>query len=202
MADRISTKEHARIKREKRELKKDILNGISILNNKLETFDCAIISSKNSKVSDNENLRRFTKLQYQSVDKGYLDFVIKANSKESKEYRVPRLYPEDINNSVQCLVDFKENENLEKLLISWAKEYEQGSVLFSPVEGNAVEIEINGETVSKREITGFNKLTVCSDYIGKLLEKPFKFEDALIQEFPQPVNIMGKWYFNSLAKSL
>jgi len=144
--DRISATRRAELRRHNRNYTKNIKDGLSILNNKLENFDCAIITSNNSKLSDDDNVKRFTKLKYQSIDKGYLDFLIKADSE------VAEVTPEEIKSSIQCLVDFKGFETLEKYIIVWAKEYNQITVLFLPKDGNAIEIKAIGDKVSRKEL--------------------------------------------------
>jgi hypothetical protein len=194
--ERISATRQAEIKRERRNYNKNIKDGISILNNKLENFDCAIITSINSKLSDDDNVKRFTKLRFQAIDRGFLDFLIKADSKD------PDVTPNEIKNSIQCLVDFRGFETLEECITTWGKEYNQISVLFLPKDRNAVEIKSIGDKILKKELLEFNKLKVCEDFIGKLLRRPFKFKDSIIVEFRQPTNIMGRWYINSLLKNM
>ena len=159
------------------------------------TFDCAIITSYNSNLSDNENHHNFTRLQYQAIDKGFLAFLIKADSK------IDSLSDVEIKNSVLCLVDFKGLKTLEKNIEIWAKEYNQHSILFLPVEGRVSEITINADSTSIKEIFSYYKIKTCKHFIEKLLKRnTFNFENALILEFAQPINNMGRWFINSLAK--
>jgi len=200
--DRVGKAKRAELLKERRNFTKNIKDGISILNNKLENFDCAIISTNNSNLSNEDNYKRFTKLTYQALDKGYLDFLIKADSKGVE--RLPKqveMSPEEVKTSIQCLVDFRGFETLENNITIWAKEYEQLSVLFLPKNGNPVEISLIGDTIYKKEILEFQKFSVCENFITKVLQKDFNFEKAVIVEVPQPVNIMGKWYINSLLKN-
>jgi len=186
--DRKSARRFEEIRLRDRELTKNIKNGVSILTKKLEDFDCAILTSYRSNFDDDIIGRRFTRLQYQALNKDYQVFLVKANSKN------PKLESAEIKDSVLVLIDSKNLKTLEKDTEIWANTYNQKKAYFIPKIGRAKEL------YSKTEFSSFKKLKTSRKCISKILEKRFSFKESLIMEFSKPDTIMGKRFISELLK--
>jgi len=186
--DRKSARRFEETRLRDRELTKNIKNGVSILTKILDDFDCSILTSYKSNFDDDENGRRFTRLQYQALNKDYQVFLVKINSKNSG------LGAAEVKDSVLVLVDSKNLKTLEKDTEIWANTYNQKKAYFISKIGRAKEL------FTKVDYPDFKKLKTSRKFISKILKKDFKFKDALIMEFSKPDTIMGKRFISELLK--
>lgn len=159
---------------------------ISIIEKHLESFDCALISLHDPKLSEEESQKLDFVFGIRVLDKGYLDYRVKDNSKTK-------------NNLIHLIVDSKNSRTLKENLVIWGREYNQDLVTFISKD-KAYEILLSKQT--EKEVSAYKKVKSCEKQIGKILHSNFKFEFSTISKTSGPTNNMGRWYFNSLLKSL
>lgn len=188
--DKKSATRYEEIRLRDREQNKDIKNGTSILAKNLKNFDCSILTSYNHSFDIDKNNRKFAKLKYQSMAKGYKVFLVRMNLKNKE------IGSDEIKDSVLVLFDSEKTKELENDTKIWASDNHQEEAFFIPKTGRAKEI------FSEEEYQSYKKLKLARKLISKIIKKDFKFEDVLVMEFHKPGTIMGKRYASAVLKSL
>lgn len=185
--ERFSATRKAELRRGNINLIKSTKEGISIIEKNLKSFDCALISVYDSKLSEEEIGKTNFIFGLKVMDKGYLDYQIKDTL-------------ETQNNLVHCIVDSEGTGALKEDLEAWGREYNQGLVSFLSKRDSAYEILLSEHT--EKEISNYKKIKVCEKQIGKILKSNFTFEFSTVVKTSGPTNNMGRWYFSSLLKSI